>query len=350
MAECPPRASVRCLAVLVALCLPSITGCGVQSSRQPSPSTGHNALGITIHAGKDPASSVAGEGYIWVPNTADGTVSKIDPGQNRVVDTIRTGSRAGLLAGGCGPSDVHQAPYGSAQLRACDLPSGLAVGEGSLWVTANDKRALLRIDPRTDRVLSTIPLGGRPFDVGVGAGMVWVSDFFEDRVWRVDPADNRVVAQLEGLAHGPSTIRVGRDAVWVANSRASQLSRIDPATNTVVATIPMGGRPLAMALTDYLWVRDDFDQTVTKVDPRTSKVVDVIMVGPRDPTIDYVDSIAADADSVWVSGMQLQRIDVHTDRVVQTLKQDADTVVLGFGSVWISDIFGIIHRVGPRGN
>ncbi|HEV1997557.1 MAG TPA: hypothetical protein VGR61_05440 [Candidatus Dormibacteraeota bacterium] len=336
------------ISLLAAFCACVLTGCASPSSTPPP--ARNEGLGITIHAGKDPASSVAGEGYVWVPNTADGTVSKIDPRQNRVVDTIRTGSRAGLLAAGCAPSDVHQAPYGSAQLRACDLPSGLAVGEGSLWVTANDTQALLRIDPRTDRVVSTIALGGRPFDVGVGAGMVWVSDFFDDRMWRVDPANNRVVAHLQGMAHGPSTIRVGRDAVWVANSRASQLSRIDPATNTVVATIPMGGRPLAMALTDYLWVRDDFDQTVTKVDPRTSKVVDVIMVGPRDPTIDYVDSIAADAGSVWVSGMQLQRIDVHTDRVVQTLKQDADTVVLGFGSVWISDIFGIIHRVDPRGS
>jgi len=317
------RAAIAGLAVLAG-CASS----GPAPSRLSPPSEG---LGHVIHVGKDPASSATGAGFVWVPNTADGTVSKIDPASNRVVDTIHVGSRTGLLAARCGPSDVHQAPYGSAQLRACDLPSGLAVGEGSLWVTGNDQQALLRIDPRTDRVQATIPLGSRPFDVAAGAGMVWVSDFFDDGLWRVDPTTNRVTAHLAGLAHGPSTIRVSPDAVWVANSRDSQLTRIDPATNRAVASIAMGRRPLAMALTNYLWVRDDFDETVTKVDPATNRVVDVITVGPRDPTIDYVDSIAADAD-----------------RVVASLRQDADTVVLGFGSVWISDIFGLIHRIDPR--
>jgi virginiamycin B lyase len=288
-----------------------------------------------------------GEGYVWTPNTADGTVSKVDPASNRVVATIRVGSRSSLLKAGCGPSDVHQAPYGSAALRACDLPSGLAVGEGSVWVTANDINAMLRIDPRSNRVTATIPLGSRPFDVGTGSGMVWVSDFYADGLWRIDPVSNRVVAHITGVAHGPSTVRVSADAVWVANARDGLVSRVDPSTNAVVATIATGRRPLAMALDTHLWVRDDFDLTLTKIDPRNNSIVAVIPVGPRDPTIDYVDSIAVGGGSVWVSGMKLQRVDEGTNRVVQEFPQDADTVALGFGSVWVSDIFGVLKRLRP---
>ena len=49
-----------------------------------------------------------GGGAVWVANTAGGTVSRIDPATSEVVATIEIGA----------------------------APSGIAVGDGAVWVTA----------------------------------------------------------------------------------------------------------------------------------------------------------------------------------------------------------------------
>ena len=71
-----------------------------------------------------------GEGFLWSV-TADGTLEQIDPDDQEVVQTIGVG--------------VH--------------PGGLAVGEGSVWVTDAESPTLLRIDARYGSVdrIATAP-------------------------------------------------------------------------------------------------------------------------------------------------------------------------------------------------
>ena len=52
---------------------------------------------------------------------------------------------------------------------------GLATGDGAVWVTDNDQGTLLRIDPATGVIVSTIRVGGHPRGIAVGAGRIWVS-------------------------------------------------------------------------------------------------------------------------------------------------------------------------------
>ena len=53
-----------------------------------------------------------GAGAVWVANSGDGTVSRIDPSTNSVVATIRVGNS----------------------------PLGIAVGAGYVWVTVQTSR------------------------------------------------------------------------------------------------------------------------------------------------------------------------------------------------------------------
>ena len=59
--------------------------------------------------GRGASGIAAGEGALWVVNTLDGTVSRVDPVRRRVVATIDVGG----------------------------LPRGIAVGGGAVWVTAH---------------------------------------------------------------------------------------------------------------------------------------------------------------------------------------------------------------------
>ena len=84
---------------------------------------------------------------MWVANTQDDTVSRIDPGTAVVRDTIRVGRR----------------------------PTGVAVGEGAVWVANSLSGTVSRIDPRTGDVEATVEVGEAPQSVTVAHGLVWVS-------------------------------------------------------------------------------------------------------------------------------------------------------------------------------
>ena len=47
---------------------------------------------------------------------------------------------------------------------------------GSLWVTGLDARSVLRIDPRTRRIIGRLPVSGIPVLLTVGLGSIWVRD------------------------------------------------------------------------------------------------------------------------------------------------------------------------------
>ena len=117
--------------------------------------------------------------------------------------------------------------------------TSLTFGNGALW--AADGRSVVEIDPRTARVLQSIPVTSL-FDlqgIAAGGGVVWASSPAEGLVWRIDPGPPKQVSSIH-LAYGASSIAYGDGAVWVANSYDDTVDRIDPQTRAVrrVASIP----------------------------------------------------------------------------------------------------------------
>jgi DNA-binding SARP family transcriptional activator len=142
-----------------------LTDAGVARIRRTS---GSHPVTISVGASESALSVFAeaiavGAGSVWTANyrhplaTCDpgqaipcsersGNVFRIDPGANIVSETIEGGIRRPLAA---------------------------AYGDGSLWVV--DDRALLRIDPATNRVSARIRLAQQPTAVAAGEGRVWVA-------------------------------------------------------------------------------------------------------------------------------------------------------------------------------
>jgi YVTN family beta-propeller protein len=124
----------------------------------------------------------------------------------------------------------------------------LALGAGSLWVLGDAlDRRLWRLDARTGRIESTIPLGFPPTSVTVADDKAWITDGLNDRVVPVDAASNRLLAPVP-VGHGASGIAAGAGSVWVTNTLDGTLSRIDPRADKVIATIDVGGAPRAVAV------------------------------------------------------------------------------------------------------
>ena len=96
--------------------------------------------------------AVGAEG-VWV--TGASGVTRIDPAMNQVL--------ARIPVPGTGDH------------------SKIAIGEGSVWVTAPELRAdgsrgnLVRIDPATSEIEATFHIGGPITGLGIGGGSVWVT-------------------------------------------------------------------------------------------------------------------------------------------------------------------------------
>src|SRR5205814_4040415 len=93
-----------------------------------------------------------------------------------------------------------------------------AIGEGAVWVVATRGREVARIDPASDRVVASVPVGNDAMAVLAALGSVWVDNEWEQTVSRIDPKTNRALAQVpvgarEGR-NGLAAFAVYRGAVW----------------------------------------------------------------------------------------------------------------------------------------
>ena len=96
-----------------------------------------------------------------------------------------------------------------------------------MWTLNQGDGSVSRIDPATNKVVATIEVGvpGGGGDIAVGEGSVWVTAF-EYPLSRIDPSTNTVVQQFTGK--GGDAVRVGLGSVWLSNLEAGNVWRIDP--------------------------------------------------------------------------------------------------------------------------
>jgi YVTN family beta-propeller protein len=132
---------------------------------------------------------------------------------------------------------------------------------------------VLHIDPRTDVILATIPVGRDPGALAIADEDVWVANRADHSLSRIDVRANTVTATIP-VAPAPIGVVTGEDAIWVA-SRGSVLlsgpgiSRIDPTTNTVVETISLDDTNMIGfdGADDSLWVASHKPDAVLRIWP-----------------------------------------------------------------------------------
>jgi YVTN family beta-propeller protein len=125
-----------------------------------------------------------------------------------------------------------------------------------------------RVDPQTNLIVETIPVGKAPRFVAAGLGAVWTLNQGDGSVTRIDPKTNKVVATIEvGVPGGGGEIAAGEGSVWVTAFQYP-LSRIDPATNTVVQQFfGEGGDAVRVGL-GWVWLSNLRAGNVWRLDPK----------------------------------------------------------------------------------
>jgi hypothetical protein len=280
-----------------------------------------------------------GFGAVWVAG-AEG-VAHVDPATGEVVADIRVP----------GTGD-----YGR-----------IAVGQGSVWVTAPELRPdgsrgnLVRIDPATDEVTATINIGGPIQGLATGDGSVWVTvpDGAASTVYRVDASTERV-ADRTRVGEGAGPVVFAGGSVWVTHEWANgSVDRIDPATGNVVDELDVPNVQAAGA--GSLWGASG--DAVLRIDPESGDVLARIpipraqqaafegstvwvLVSPRSSDPELFEPVAGTAVVV--------RIDPATDRPTgdPVTLDDLQPIALAAGEpgAWVVDYYdGFLSRIEPEG-
>jgi len=292
-----------------------------------------------------PGAAAATGDQLWIAGYGVGRLYRVSGAAQLDVLAIPIGNPH-LLQPACEPGTVHDAPTGSFLPRRCDLPSGVAVGAGTVWTGRNDRQAVLRLDPASGRVVATIPVGFHVFNLAADAASVWVVSFEDNMVARIDPATNTVTVR-QSLLHAPSGVVIADGSAWISRSGNATVVRLDAMTGALQAEIPVGRRPLPLAVgTGSIWVRCEQDSTVSRIDPSTNRVVATIPVDPF-YGLDGVDSMVTSAGGVWISGLNLQWIDASSNRVTHGLPLSGRPYQAASDRLWVLGLAGQVSRVAP---
>ena len=153
------------------------------------------------------------------------------------------------------------------------MPQMLAESDGAIWVAYGYQNGrVARIDPRTNAVAATIPVGRVPVGITADASGVWVANAMDDTVQRLDPKTNAVAATIH-VPSKPEMILSGFGSVWVTANGAGSVVRIDPATGAVAEIAGTVAQPAGMAITgDAVYVTDYASGRILRIDPGSNAV------------------------------------------------------------------------------
>jgi YVTN family beta-propeller protein len=233
--------------------------------------TRRSSAGTIALENRTPTGIAVGARGVWVAHGPRGQLSLVDPQFGQVSKTIAVLQAAGnptqLGSVAVGYGGVW-AVYGESTLARIDpatarvhgrglagaLPSGIAIGAGSVWVANSGDATVFRFNPLTfdEGPIKTVSVGSRPTGIAFGDGAVWVSDGGNDAVTRIDPTSGATATI--SVCHEPVAVATGDSAVWVACA-SGDVSRIDAKTNAVQATVHVGNVPSGIAFGEgSVWV------------------------------------------------------------------------------------------------
>lgn len=137
---------------------------------------------------------------------------------------------------------------------------GVVVASGAVWVTAANQAELYRIDPATNRIVSTTTLHASSHIMAAGEGSIWIAFEKDGVAQRIDARTGAVVATVATGTidmESDGDIAIGGGFVWII-TRSSLIARIDPKSDVLVGRFKVQsgtvvGRRLRYAA-DSLWI------------------------------------------------------------------------------------------------
>ena len=157
--------------------------------------------------------------------------------------------------------------------------------------------ALQRIDPRTNKLVATLRLGSDPTGVAVGEDSIWTIHLDDNRISKVDPRSNDVVATSS--APGPQAVVAGARSVWVVNKGGATVTQLDQRSAAQIHVVSVPGDTQLVAFgSGAVWVASPLTGIVAQVNPRSSSMSGSSDVAARRGALK---AVAVGEGAVWIS-------------------------------------------------
>ena len=227
----------------------------------------------------------------------------------------------------------------------------------------------MRIDPRTNEVVDTMPVGRLAGSVAADSRYVWVTSTGDGTVWRIDAKSGSV---LKVAAHGtPTAVALGGGKAILADAPEHKVVSLDAATGAVRFVTTLGGNlwsnlPVA-AGQEGVWFADPLSGGSTGL---VEKIDDILASGFPSAQIAihgdetalvssyfFFDGLAAGDGALWLAGDAQERVvwrlDPNTRRVAALIHLPfiPKAIAAGSGAVWVTSLLGdTVTRIDPRTN
>ncbi len=222
----------------------------------------------------------------------------------------------------------------------------IVITRGSASSVAVLANSVAVLDPRSGRIIADVPIGGRPVSIALGAGAVWVVNADDETVLRIDPKTKRVVKTIGGLGTDLTSIAFGSGSVWVAGGNDGTVVRIDPRQNAAEAPVDLGSssevlpQPVFLLATGAGGVWLTRGNRLLRIDPRTNAVTANVRA-------DHTTGLVAEAGGVWAT-----RLDEHVlrfDARIATVTAARDlSVAANFPRVYAGSLWLVVYVDPPQ--
>ena len=259
------------------------------------------------------SATAAGDGTAWLLTKHE--LLKVDPEHNRFVSVPM--------------EEIKNYAYGTPTM---------AIGGGSIWAFGNAHNigGIHRIDPATGNCVATIRLDKRKGETSIayGMGTLWVLNQFDGTLLRIDPDSNQIATTIQVGKGFWAPLIIGDGVVWVMGSESGVVKHVDPQLNKIVDEFSAGTRqhgvfnPKAGIYTfsvggGWVWVADrkieNGDYTLFCINHKTHEQVAAIAVKYSvGPPVFWNNSVWLSTLGNSAEGHFLTEIDLRTNKVLRT--------------------------------
>ena len=234
-----------------------------------------NKIGLIADVPRPCSGLVEAFGSIWSPSCGKHQILRIEPATGKISASIAA--------------------------DPANSEGGITSGDGSVWIVIKPS-TLVRIDPRTNTAIASIPLPSDSENPLFSGGFVWISSYGHDQLLKVDPSTASIVAAIP-VGPKPRFLTAGAGSIWTLNQGDGSISRVDQTSGKLIASIPIGVPGMGGEITfgnGMVWATM-FDFPITEIDPASNKVVRQ-WGGPGG------DGIRFGLGSVWLSNGQMGNV------------------------------------------
>jgi DNA-binding beta-propeller fold protein YncE/predicted Ser/Thr protein kinase len=223
----------------------------------------------------------------------------------------------------------------------------ISAGEGAVWVSDGSSR-LFKIRPETNTLVDTITVNGLFGGVVAAFGDVWAmrigSPTTTATLARIDPTTNMIVGQAGTFPNTTFRLAAGEGAIWVLGPGG--LYRAEPISGRIRLVADQGGQAIAVG-DGAVWVLDVVRATLVKLDPDTGREMS------KTPLQGSPTELAAGEGSVWVideGGSQVLKVPADGNGGIETSKvgPHPSAIAVGLGAVWVvNEGDSSVSRIDP---